>query len=44
VTPWTVNLREGHIPTAAVCIEIAVAKAFVFELDDELIRDGPILV
>jgi hypothetical protein len=44
VTPWTVNLSEGHIPTAEVCIEIAVAKAFVFELASELIRDGSILV
>jgi hypothetical protein len=42
--PWTVAISEGHIPTAEVCIEIAVAKAFVFELDTELIRDGSILV
>jgi hypothetical protein len=38
--PWTVSLREGHIPGAEVCIEIALAKAFVFTLDSQLIRDG----
>jgi hypothetical protein len=42
--PWMVTIREGHVPTAEVCIEIAVPKAFVFELDTELIRDGSILV
>jgi hypothetical protein len=40
--PWTVHVSEGHIPTAEVCIEIAVAKAFVFELDTQLLRDGSI--
>jgi hypothetical protein len=43
-TPWLVHISEGHIPTAEVCIEIAVAKAFVFELEHVLIRDGAILV
>jgi hypothetical protein len=38
--PWTVSLSEGHIPGAEVCIEIALAKAFVFTLDTQLIRDG----
>jgi hypothetical protein len=40
--PWTVSISEGHIPSAEVCIEIAVAKSFVFTLDGELIRDGSI--
>lgn len=40
VRPWTVNVSEGHIPGAEVCIEIAMAKAFVFRLDTQLIRDG----
>jgi hypothetical protein len=40
--PWVVAISEGHIPAAEVCIEIAVAKAFVFELDTELLRDGAI--
>jgi hypothetical protein len=39
-SPWTVSIREGHIPGAEVCIEIAVAKAYVFELETQLIRDG----
>ncbi len=38
--PWTVSISEGHIPGAEVCIEIALAKAFVFTLDTQLIRDG----
>jgi hypothetical protein len=42
VAPWTVSLSEGHIPTAEVCIEIAVAKAIVFTLDQQLLRDGSV--
>ena len=38
--PWVVSVSEGHIPSAEVCIEIALAKAFVFRLDTQLIRDG----
>lgn len=38
--PWMVSISEGHIPGAEVCIEIAVAKDFVFRLDDQLLRDG----
>lgn len=38
--PWTVSISEGHIPGAEVCIEIAVAKAFVFQPDTQLLRDG----
>jgi hypothetical protein len=38
--PLTVHVSEGHIPGADVCIEIAVAKAFVFDLDTPLLRDG----
>ncbi len=38
--PWSVSISEGHIPGAEVCIEIAVAKAFVFRLDTQLLRDG----
>lgn len=38
--PWTVSISEGHIPGAEACIEIALAKAFVFTLDSQLIRDG----
>jgi hypothetical protein len=38
--PWVVSVTEGHVPTAEVCIEIALAKAFVFSLDTQLIRDG----
>ena len=42
VAPWTVSLSEGHIPTVEVCIEIAVAKAIVFTLDQQLLRDGSV--
>jgi hypothetical protein len=38
--PVVVSLSEGHIPTADVCIEIAVAKAFAFTLEQPLILDG----
>jgi hypothetical protein len=38
--PWTVSLSEGHIAGAEVCIEIALAKAFAFTPDSQLIRDG----
>jgi hypothetical protein len=38
--PWIVSISEGHIPGAEVCIEIAVAKAFIFRLDAQLLRDG----
>ena len=40
--PWTVSISEGRIPGAEVCIEIAVAKAFVFPLDAQLLRDGSV--
>jgi hypothetical protein len=39
---WTVSISEGHIPGAEVCIEIAVAKAFVFPLYAQLFRDGSV--
>lgn len=38
--PWMVSISEGHIPGAEVCIEIAVAKSFVFRLNAQLLRDG----
>jgi hypothetical protein len=38
--PWVVSVSEGHVPGAEVCIEIALAKAFVFRLDSQLLRDG----
>ena len=38
--PWTVSLSEGRLPGAEVCIEIALAKALVFTLDSQPIRDG----
>jgi hypothetical protein len=38
--PWTVSISEGHLPGAEVCIEIALAKAYVFELETQLLRDG----
>jgi hypothetical protein len=38
--PWVVSISEGHVPGAEVCIEIGMAKAFVFRLADQLLRDG----
>jgi hypothetical protein len=40
--PWTVSIREGHVPGAEVCIELAVAKAIVVTLDQQLLRDGSV--
>jgi hypothetical protein len=40
--PWTVSIREGHVPGAEVCIELAVAKAIVVILDQQLLRDGSV--
>jgi hypothetical protein len=39
-SPWTVSISEGFIPGTEVCIELAVAKAVIFNLDEQLLRDG----
>jgi hypothetical protein len=38
--PWTVTIREGRVPGAEVCIEIALAKAVQLTLESPLIRDA----
>ena len=40
--PWVVSILEGHVPDAEICIEMAVAKVYVFRLDAQLVRDGSV--